>query len=1435
MDNRPAVEITSPGRVEGLFDLTGTVTFKEHAGGEEGLVEVYIDGTRRKHRKCVKTYEGTQVSWSYRDMTGEFLDAGQWGNGTHRIYVRARAHNGTWSKWSGDTFEIDNTPRVIVTDPGVRLHGEAVDVLGSVDFREHAGGLEGTVELYLNGKRRQHRKGRKAYEGTEISWSYEQVTGSLLDTTKLSPGKHTLYARARAHNGAWSAWAKTTLILLSKGQLVDAKNLGPGRGPCETRANTGDPVNFATGNMFHIDEDLRIQGPGLPFRLERYYNSRANEDGLLGHGWSFTWSDRVINQGDSLLLKTTSGMAIRFTKAEKHVYHAETDYREVIRKVPDGYERIDRYDRTWRFDASGRLLEISDPNGNTQVVWYEEQRPSGVEDSLGRTLAFAYNQQGKLESVSGPAGRISFAYDQEGNLTDVVYPDDTRKRYLYEDPSDPHNLTGVIDERGLRVTTVTYDRRDRAVMTSGADGMEQVHIQYGPANKRTITDSLGREKVFHLHVAHGIGRVAEASGSGCKTCLTESGAVYDLDHRLSITRREDKSGRATTLTHDARGHVLTRTEAAGTSQERTTRYTYHPIFNRLASERVRSVTDSSRDSETLYVYDDRGNLTLRVRKGYSPSGDVQSFTSYTYDERGRILSVNGPRRDVEDITRFVYYPDRPDQGLDRGMLRKIIDPMGHQTRLSMYNGYGLPERIEDANGGITSLSYNLRGRLVSSMTNHEETRYTYDEAGHLTRLTLPGGKTLHYGYSDAGRLELVEDGQGNQIRFAHDTEGNQTRTEIYDQQGEQATQLRYAYDAFNRLQHLLYPGDAAEERTYDDAGNITSILDANGRVTQYTYDLHNRQTSVLQPEGAETHLAYDPHGNLIRVKDARDHVTAYTYDDLGRMLETVSPDTGRTEYRYDESGNLTSRTDEKGVQASYTYDAADRLTRITWPDSTSLRLGYDHGDHAKGRLSSMEDPAGRTDYAYDAFGRITQETRSIDEARYTTQYRYDGNGDLTGLTYPSGLEIEYQRDPDGRITQVLAGEEALTTIHTRLPFGPAARIEYPAGLPDQQRTYDGRYLLDTLTMDHLIAYRYIRDPAGSILSVDGAADPAPPGESTSYEYTGNRLTALENGQRREMTYDPNGNLVSDGMRTFEYNLQNRLTRVLQGESTIAVYAYDGRNRRVKKIAGDQTIHYHYDLEGRLIAETGPDGRPLRDIIYQDGERIAMKVYGEQTETCFFLNDHLGTPRKLVNTEGRTVWHAAYLPFGEAFIIQEEVENPFRFPGQYFDKETGLHYNWHRYYDPEIGRYLRADPIGVRGDINLYVYASSSPILYSDPMGLCKNSCKPYYFPSKVINESYKAIIQAYELFAYNDKMHMEIEFGLKASWEGIKFTKYMVVKDIAITLFDVPELRSVESVFIAKRLISYGMTARSLLKVENDINELENKLYLIKNEVYGNE
>jgi RHS repeat-associated protein len=246
-------------------------------------------------------------------------------------------------------------------------------------------------------------------------------------------------------------------------------------------------------------------------------------------------------------------------------------------------------------------------------------------------------------------------------------------------------------------------------------------------------------------------------------------------------------------------------------------------------------------------------------------------------------------------------------------------------------------------------------------------------------------------------------------------------------------------------------------------------------------------------------------------------------------------------------------------------------------------------------------------------------------------------------------------------------------------------------------------------------------------------------ESFTYDTVGNRLTSADTSDtwsynlNNELQgfdtvwydYDVNGNMIQKtvaGVVTkFFYNLEDRMERVEDGVgNVIATYYYDPFGRRLwKEVSGVRT-YFHYADEG-LMAELDSAGNVItKSYGYKPGstwitDPLFMKV---GSDYYFYQNDHLGTPQKMTAVNGAVVWSAKYSSFGEATVDPSStITNNLRFPGQYFDEETGNHYNWTRYYDSKTGRYLSEDPIGINGGANVYGYVYSNPLNFSDPFGL----------------------------------------------------------------------------------------------------------------------
>ncbi len=268
--------------------------------------------------------------------------------------------------------------------------------------------------------------------------------------------------------------------------------------------------------------------------------------------------------------------------------------------------------------------------------------------------------------------------------------------------------------------------------------------------------------------------------------------------------------------------------------------------------------------------------------------------------------------------------------------------------------------------------------------------------------------------------------------------------------------------------------------------------------------------------------------------------------------------------------------------------------------------------------------------------------------------------------------------------------------------------------------YDNQYRISSIVVDSIVNLTYGYDPNGNINSILDAINPPggqPPETVGTYSYQQgtNKLTHFEGTPSIDYGYDSNGNITAEGTWAYVYDLSNQLIRALQGENQVGEYTFNEAGQRVKKVTQTETRIFHYDSLGHIIAETNQTGQMLAEYIYLGDQLLTMIKPGESA--YYFHNDHLGTPQVLTDATQTVVWKAAYTPFGEAVTSIATVENPFRFPGQYYDAETGLHYNYYRYYNPPIGRYLTPDPIGLDGGINEYIYVLNAPTNSIDPRGL----------------------------------------------------------------------------------------------------------------------
>ncbi len=495
-------------------------------------------------------------------------------------------------------------------------------------------------------------------------------------------------------------------------------------------------------------------------------------------------------------------------------------------------------------------------------------------------------------------------------------------------------------------------------------------------------------------------------------------------------------------------------------------------------------------------------------------------------------------------------------------------------------------------------------------------------------------------------------------------------------------------------------------------------------------------------------MTYDTNNSLTSVKDTNNVTTTYKFDDRNRVFQVISPDTGTTTYLYDPAGNMISKTDAKGVTISYVYDAANRLTKIDFPTDTDIVYVYDTCVNGKGRLCSMTDASGTTVYEYTPKGQVKKETKIIDSIQYVTQYTYDQNGNLKTLTYPSGRVISYNYSNDKAVSVLNNAANLATNIQYK-PFGGMSSITYGNGLAGSI-SYDNQYRVTGITAGSVMNLSYpTYDANGNITAINNVLDPAKNKSfsydvldrltsgtgswgslSWTYDGVGNRLTegstvySYAPGTNKligaggvSFGYDNNGNTTSEVARSYAYNQNQRLIQVVDGAMT-AGYTYNGNGQRVKKVVNGTVTIFHYDMRGQLIAESDGTGATTAEYIYLNARPLA-KI--ESTNVYYYANDHMGTPQKLTDGTGAVMWSADYKPFGETTIAVSTITNNLRFPGQYYDAETGLNYNYYRDYDVLRGRYLQSDMAGiVKGTNHLYAFANNNPLIFVDVFGLgCK--------------------------------------------------------------------------------------------------------------------
>nr|WP_298114614.1 RHS repeat-associated core domain-containing protein [uncultured Pseudomonas sp.] len=747
-----------------------------------------------------------------------------------------------------------------------------------------------------------------------------------------------------------------------------------------------------------------------------------------------------------------------------------------------------------------------------------------------------------------------------------------------------------------------------------------------------------------------------------------------------------------------------------------------------------------------YTYNSLGLIEMAD----GPRTDVQDVTTYGYDAQGHLTSVTNALGHVTQLSNFDNY----------GNPQNLVDANGVSTSLT-YTVQGWLASVSTA-GSTTSFEHDAIGQIVKvTRGDGSWLEYTWDGARRLTTISNNLGESIEFSldamgnrtaqrikdassnltqqqtwvYDELGRLLRSIGAQGQTSQYGYDLNDNPTQTTNPKQHSH-----AQAYDALDRLVSNTDPLNGVTALAYDAQDNLTQVKDPRGVTTGYQYDGLGNLLQQTSPDSGTTTFSHDAAGNVISKTDARGVVTTYTYDALNRL-------TGR-QYPVNPALNV-----------QYHYDmTAD-------------------GNKGIGRLTAVQDASGVLGYHYDARGNLTEQLRSVAvngvDQYDRLGYAYDGANQLSRIDYPLGFSIHYVRNAAGQVSQVQlqVGDgqpSAFASNLSYLPFGPLKSLTWANGV-SLSRSYDQDYrlseqsvagwnstygydansnietlnssllgdlnysydALDRLTaeqkadLEQTYSYDAVGNRTGRTITrvVNGQPQPGRP-QTYQYAADSNRLTQID---AQAVTSDAVGNLTQDRVsRKLIYDAQNRLSSVKFFDATVAEFRYNALGQRTHKISGQSTTTFLYGPDGQLLGESQFfSGAPFRSQYYiwldnmpLGGISVQYSTTGAISSTTpFYLHsDHLNTPRLATNQTQQTVWQWQSDAFGVGPASGSLTLN-LRFPGQYFDQESGLHYNYFRDYDPETGRYVESDPIGLNGGLNTYGYVEGNPLRSSDPDGL----------------------------------------------------------------------------------------------------------------------
>jgi RHS repeat-associated protein len=1067
----------------------------------------------------------------------------------------------------------------------------------------------------------------------------------------------------------------------------------------------GHPVDVTTGRKVLLadDEIDFVLASPMPLVCARFYASNLGFEGSLGRGWLLPWDLSLQQRDGKIWLTDAQGRETGFPMVgpgENAFSEAEQCY---LTCTGDG--RYVLVDLNEMYRDFGRL----DVTGN-EVAWVRR-----VEDRTGQWHDFARDGTGRVVSITtsgGQALRLHYA---------------AAPSRLVRIECAHGGTPGSLVEYG-------YDAYGQLATVTDANGNVVRKFSYTHGLMDSHTNALGFSCSYEWAEIDGAPRVV--------ACCTSEGerTTFRYDPATRQTWAEDDLGRCAHWQYDEHFQVVACTDLDGSQYRVEYDSAGMPGKFLLPGERevtlaydsakriVREVDPLGRVTETAY-----DGHSLRVSQLTLPDG---SRWRTSYDYLGRILETIDP---LGRQNTYEYASDLNPRPLAH------VDARGGRQRLE-WDRRGQLVSYTDCSGKTTRYQYDNDSYLVSVIDAlGQSTRYKRRRTGEVTRITLPDGSTEEFRYDAAGLLVEQRGGAVQARRWARNSRG-----QVLDAVDPAARHLRYRYDTHGRLVEL-----ASDDNT----------------CFRFAYDSGDRLVHETRPDGIERYLRYDTAGELVSLENIGVDTDEAAALDRPRRVKRFQRDKG---------GRLLAQWTETAI-TRFQWDDGDRLAvALRMPTEHGLELGvvpsevrFDY-DQA-GRLVAEHGAEGTVHYTLDDLDNLVRLGLPHDQHFDLLTY---GSGYVHQIRTGEPVISDFERDALHREVMRSQGRLTQRTGYDRLDrraWQSAGDTKDTLG-PGQGRlwrsyryTVAGELAEESDALRGPIHFRY--DAAGYLQGQTHGVDQR--WEQFAWDAAGNLLddmsrkskgcvegNRLRVWQDLRFDYDPWGNLSVKRKGTrqtqrFVFDADDRLIAVNtqnQSGSVVTRFEYDPLGRRTKvtheRIQADGhawSEQKRFVWQGlRMVQEIRQHG--VSSYVYSPDEdytplarldapiaEICADTRGKARQMAHvyhFHTDLVGTPLEVTDETGELAWAGKYsawgkVEMGEDVALIPKIDQPLRYPGQYADDETGLHYNTFRFYDPDIGRFISSDPLGLAGGNNLYAYAPNSTS-WSDPLGLM-----PWAEPSKV--------------------------------------------------------------------------------------------------------